>query len=42
MNNQSCKHKNKTDIVIDAVVTVEEIWTVCDDCSLVLKKRIET
>jgi hypothetical protein len=37
-----CKHTDQTDIVVDSTTTTEEIWTVCDNCSLVTNKRFES
>ena len=38
----NCPHINQTDIVVEACVTLEEIWTVCDHCQEVTNKRTET
>ena len=36
-----CPHLERTDVVVDSVCTLEEIWEVCDNCGEVLSKRIE-
>ena len=36
-----CPHIEKTDVIVNATVTCEEVWTVCDNCSEVLNKRTD-
>lgn len=38
-----CPHLGeKTDVVVNSNINVEEIWTCCDSCGDVVNKRVET
>lgn len=36
-----CEHPNQTEVVVWASATCEEIHTICDDCSALLKVRTD-
>lgn len=36
-----CPHLHTTDVVVSSAVNCEEIHTICDDCSKVLKRRVD-
>lgn len=36
-----CEHYNQTEVVVWAAATCEEIHTICDDCSALLKVRTD-
>lgn len=36
-----CPHLNTTDVVVSSAVNCEEVHTICDDCSKVLKRRTD-